>query len=191
MRNIFVLIISFFVHINPCWADIRDIAPPVDFPSNDYPFYLLLIVLGSTLIVSLINFILKRFKKLKPQGIKPSWVIADERLEELRNRNLPSGEKIKEYYTLLSDIVRRFMEARFSVRVPEMTTQEFLGYIRDSCHLNSEHNELLKEFLNSCDMVKFAKYGPSLKETETSFYMAKKLINALKEPTMIALERAV
>ena len=70
-----------------------------------------------------------------------------------------------------------------------MTTQEFLGYLRNSRHLNSEHNDLLKEFLNSCDMVKFAKYGPSLKETEMSFDMAKKLINALKEPTMIAPQR--
>ena len=190
MKNIFVLIISFFVHINLCWADIRDIAPPVDFPSNNYPFYLLLIVLGSALLVSLINFFLKRFKKLKPQGIKPAWVIADERLEALRNLNLPSNGKIKEYYTLLADIIRRFMEVRFSVRVPEMTTQEFLGYLRDSRHLNLEHNELLKEFLNSCDMVKFAKYGPSLKETETSFDMAKKLINALKDPAMIAPGRA-
>ena len=120
--------------------------------------------------------------------MKPSWVIADERLEELKNLNLPSSGKNKEYYTLLSDIVRRFIEARFSLRAPEMTTQEFLGYI-SSRHLNSEHNELLQGFLNSCDMVKFAKYGPSLKETATSFDMAKKLINALKEPTMIAPQR--
>ena len=190
MRDIFVLIICFFVHINLCWADIRDIAPPVEFPSNNYPFYLLLIVLGLALIFSLTNLFLTRFKKFKPQGIKPSWVIADERLEELRNRDLLKNGKNKEYYTLLSDIIRRFMEARFSVKAPEMTTQEFLGYLRNSSHLNSGHNELLKEFFNSCDMVKFAKYGPSLKETETSFDMAKKLIHALKEPTMIALERA-
>lgn len=184
------LIISLIIHTDPCRADIRDIAPPVDFPSNNYPFYLLLLVFGSAFIISLINLVLKRLKKLKPKGIKPSWVIANERLEKLRGLNLPRCGEIKRYYTLLSDIIRRFMETRFSVRAPEMTTQEFLGYLKNSGHLSSEHTELLKEFLNSCDMVKFAKYGPNIKETEDSFDVAKKLINDLKEPAMIGPERA-
>jgi len=62
-----------------------------------------------------------------------------------------------------------------------MTTQEFLLKVKDDSLLSNEHKRLLKEFLSCSDLVKFAKYGPSEKEVDSSFESAKKLIDETKE----------
>jgi len=53
----------------------------------------------------------------------------------------------------------------------------FLG---KSGHLNEIQNLLLKDFLNSCDMVKFAKYAPTTNEALKNFDCAWKLIDETK-----------
>ena len=163
--------------------DIRDVKPPVDLPPN-YFFLFAVFLLSFLLIIGLaVCYFLRKFKKQKarPQIIKPPHVIAFERLEELRKKNLPAAGKIKEFYSELSDIIRRYIEDRFKIRAPEMTTQEFLWHLKDSGDLSSEHKTLLRDFLTSCDMVKFAKYGPSAAEIENSFERAKKFVEETKE----------
>ena len=97
-------------------------------------------------------------------------------IQELKGQDLPGKGLIKEYYTRLSDIVRRYLENRFSFRAPEMTTEEFMENIKNSSVLVEEHKELLKEFLSHCDMVKFAKYGPTPIEMLDSFKSAESLV---------------
>lgn len=161
------------------WAeDIRDVKPPVDLPAN---LFLLIVVL--TIGAILVGFLFVRFlsnrirrARIDETSVLPSWDLALKRLEDLKQKNLPALGQIKEYYTLLSDIVRRYLEDRFSIRAPEMTTPEFLWHLRDARELTADHKRLLTDFLQSCDMVKFAKYGPTLREMEESFLSAKKLI---------------
>ena len=107
--------------------------------------------------------------------------IAYQALERLKAKDLPRFGKIKEYYIELSDIVRRYMENRFSFRAPEMTTEEFLYFLRESDRLKGAHKNLLKQFLNHCDLVKFAKYGPTGQEIDGSFNFAKKLVDETKD----------
>ena len=80
----------------------------------------------------------------------------------------------------LSDIVRRYLENRFNLRAPEMTTEEFLNGVKDNKALSYEHKSLLREFLLHCDLVKFAKYEPPEKEADLSFKSAKELIDQTK-----------
>src|SRR5207245_506058 len=57
---------------------------------------------------------------------RPPHEIAAAELERLRGRRLVEHGAFKEYYSALSDIVRRYLEDRFKLRAPEMTTEEFL-----------------------------------------------------------------
>lgn len=107
---------------------------------------------------------------------KTPYDIAHERLMELKRRDLPGKGLVKEYYTTLSDIVRQYLERRFTLRAPEMTTEEFLESIRQAPELKSEHKELLRGFLSHCDMVKFAKYGPAPLEMVDVFNAADGLV---------------
>ena len=106
--------------------------------------------------------------------------LAYRRLGELKALDLPEKGQIKEYYSVLSDIAREYLENRFSYRAPEMTTEEFLSFIKSSDELEKEHKELLKDFLLHCDMVKFAKYGPKPIEMLDSFKSAERLVDQTK-----------
>ena len=163
--------------------DIRDIKPPVDFGPN----YIILIILAALIILTgltlLIIYLVKRLKRKKreaPYIPRPAHELAYDALTELELQKLPQHGRVKEFYFRLSNIVRHYLEGRFSLKAPEMTTEEFLYFLRESDKLNSEHKELLKAFLNHCDMVKFAKYGPTQQEIDESFKSAKRLVDETK-----------
>jgi len=160
-------------------SDIRDIKPPLFFPQD----FLFLIVIGGIIVLAaiifLVMFLRKRLKRQAEKPIpppRPADQIALEALVALKAKNLPGLGKSKEYYFELSDIARRYIEDRFSLKAPEMTTEEFLSSLRIQAAFSGAHKNLLKEFLTLCDIVKFAKYGPSPKEIDESFNAAVKLV---------------
>jgi len=110
----------------------------------------------------------------------PAHEIAYAELAKLRSMELPERGRIKEYYIRLSDITRRYLENRFSYRVPEMTTEEFLNHLKNVSEIPREHKDLLKQFLTQCDMVKFAKYGPTPLEVLDSFKLSERIVDQTK-----------
>ena len=106
-----------------------------------------------------------------------AWEKAYQQLEALRQENLLDKGLFKEFFTRVSDIARLYMENRFNIHAPHMTTEEFLYYLGISGHLNDTQKISLKEFLNSCDMVKFAKYAPTTIEALRNFDLAKRLVD--------------
>lgn len=103
--------------------------------------------------------------------------IAYKQLKQLKKMDLPGQGRVKEYYTILSGIVRQYLESRFSLRAPEMTTEEFMKAAGKSPKIVDKHKKLLKDFLFHCDMVKFAKYGPTLLEMLDIFREAENFID--------------
>ncbi|MDD5408848.1 MAG: hypothetical protein PHC71_01995 [Candidatus Omnitrophica bacterium] len=159
----------------------RDIKGPVGLPSaiNKY-----LILAGLLLLVIsglLAGYFLKKNKEGMITPKKPAHEVAYAQLEQLRAKDYISRGLIKEYYSEVSDIIRHYLENRFKLRAPEMTTEEFLSSAREAAELISEHKNLLKEFLLCCDLVKFAKYAPSADEINSIFNSAKNFIDQTKE----------
>ncbi len=158
--------------------DIRDVKPPIDMPVDFW--WLLILLIGAAVIAGLIYAVWHR-RQIKPASapivvLCPSWETALERLEALRQKNYPQQRMYKPFYSNLSDIVRHYLEDRFNIRAPEMTTEEFLLFVRLSAQLKPDHKQSLKEFLNGCDLVKFAKHEPTPNEAMANFELAKKLI---------------
>jgi len=161
-------------------ADIRDIENPVNFPKKWTVYIIMAAVLVLLVSGLLVHFLRKKKEKKEVSLRKPAHELAYKMLENLRKGNLVKQHKIKQYYIELSLIVRHYLENRFSIKAPEMTTEEFLLKIKESKELFSRHRESLKEFLSHCDMVKFAKYGPNENEIDLSFQSAKKLVDQTK-----------
>jgi len=164
-------------------GDIRDIKGPVFFPAN----YTLLVILIVAAILIGLYFLFKFLRERKnapavPFIKKSAYELACQALLDLEVQDLPSRGLMKEYYILLSNIVRFYIEGRFNMKAPEMTTEEFLFSLKNSGGLSITHKNLLKEFLNLCDAVKFAKYGPTEKEISQSFDIAKAFIDETKQP---------
>ncbi len=162
---------------------LRDIRPPVALPSKQAKLLFIFIVLVFIAIaVVLARLFFKKTKaKCLPQRVRPAHEIALEQLEALRRKDLVRQGKIKEYYYEISGIIRHYLENRFRLQAPEMTTEEFLLYVRDYSGLAREHKELLKDFLVLCDMVKFAKYDPDGREIDSVLDSAEKFIGQTKE----------
>ena len=154
--------------------DIKDVKGPF------YYFGINWFLVSGVLILFIIvaSIVLYKFRK-KPLPVKLPHETALEDLEAARANFLRNSD-IKEYYAGISDCVRRYIERSFKLKAPEMTTEEFLGSLRESTVLSLDQKDLLKDFLNACDLVKFAKYTPAKGEMEAVFLAAKKFIEETK-----------
>ena len=98
------------------------------------------------------------------------------RLDHLARRGLPATDAVDAWYVELSDIVRRYIEERYALRAPELTTEEFLVEAGRSAELTAAHRELLSEFLATCDRVKFARYSPGDEESRSALEVARRFL---------------
>ena len=159
--------------------ELKDVRPPVDLPAN---YFWLVLLLGLLFVLSLIFLFFwfkRRFaaeKKIQVI-IKSAWELAYEELAELVAQNLSVAGEVEQYFVRLSGIVRYYLERRFSISAPEMTTDEFLLYVEKLTVLDPQHKQLLKEFLMLSDMVKFARYRSTSKEMQDAIVVVKRLID--------------
>ncbi len=103
--------------------------------------------------------------------------IALEELEAIRAGGLLDERMAQEYYVRVSGTVRRYLEARFGLRAPEMTTEEFLQAVSSSMGIVPGHRALLDGFLRKSDMVKFARHGSTRVEMEDAYGAARRFVN--------------
>jgi len=160
-------------------ADIRDIKGPEEFPVDWRPYYFVGGTLAALLGLALLLYrVLNRERRAQPtQPPKPAHVIAFEELDRLRRRGLIEQGAFKEFYSALSNIVRAYVEQRFAVRAPEMTTEEFLLSSARNGRLQSGHRALLGEFLTESDLVKFARHVPTVADSERAFAAARRFVD--------------
>jgi hypothetical protein len=114
------------------------------------------------------------------------------RFRALERRGLPSPDEADAWYVELSDIVRHYLEDRYGVRAPELTTEEFLQEARRSPELSASHRDLLTSFLERCDRVKFAAYHPDVAESKDVLDAARRFLDETRirvEPGEPAVEK--
>ena len=107
---------------------------------------------------------------------KPAHEVAYARLQALIAEDLVGAGRIKEFYQRINAILRHYIEDRFHLRAPERTTEEFLAELRETNHLNEQHKASLGQFLEHCDLVKFAKHQPGEAEIQRTFDLVKQFI---------------
>jgi hypothetical protein len=119
---------------------------------------------------AIIWFFLKR-RRRRPVPLSPAQVqnlidLAEVDLRNLLARGLPESGSEKQFYVLLSEIVKRILEAGHEIHTAEQTTSEIMASLSNKSELDSGKTELIESFLLRCDVVKFAKYIPSRIEHE-------------------------
>jgi hypothetical protein len=137
---------------------------------DDYKYLLwwlipILIVLG----VILYFIFRKKIKKEAPKVYVAPILEALNRLKELDEKQLLQQNKIKIYYSELTDIVRTYIEKDINIPALESTTNELIDTINDfnessKLGISKETIQQLKEVLESADLVKFAKSKPLVDE---------------------------
>ncbi len=97
-------------------------------------------------------------------------------LSQLESQGLPDEETRDTWYVQLSGIVRHYLEDRFALRAPELTTEEFLRVAQNSDRVSASHKQLLQGFLADCDQVKFAGYEPGAEESQAVLEAARRFL---------------
>jgi hypothetical protein len=160
-------------------AELRDIKGPEPVPRDLRPWYVAAAALAALLAAILVWRWLRarRRRGAVPVATRPPHEIAADALRTLRARRLPEAGEWKEFYSVLSGIVRRYLEDRFQVRAPEMTTEEFLTATARGGALERTHRVLLGEVLAESDLVKFARHVPALRDADRAFTAAEHFVD--------------
>ena len=173
--------------------ELKDVKPPLYIPF-DYVFTISLAVIIISLLVA--AFFAYRFYRNKkksgylfkaPEPKRPAHEIALASLEALLAKDLPGNGEVKQYYIELSEIIRRYIEGRFFIPALEETSFEILTEIRNQ-ELSDKLYDLLVEFLELSDMVKFAKQIPGEQEHKHSAQIARQFIDETKIEMIISDE---
>lgn len=174
---------------------IFDIVPPRSAPVTfgEILPWLIIAAFSAVMLWLLARFLprnpLRRF--VKPQAPRePAHVIALRELNSLREEQLWQKGEIKHYYSRLSDIMRRYIDNRYGIMSPELTTDETVRMLQKAALLKHNELALVKELLSLSDMVKFAKYLPEAGMHEVSFNDALKFVDITREPDIVAEDKA-
>ena len=139
-------------------ADLRPPKSPVELPDPYFWWY----VAGGTVLVLAFAALAwwwwrRRAAVVSIMPVVPPHVRAKQRLAEA----LQLISDANAFCTEVSLAARCYLEERFNLRAPERTTEEFLVELKASRHLTHDQKESLGQFLESCDLVKFARFEPN------------------------------
>lgn len=167
--------------------DIKPITNPMGEPytlGEIMPYVAIVLVVG--ILIFTIFYFYQRKKKNKPLFVKkekpalPPHEEAISRLEELRIKKLWQNNRLKEYHSELTDIIRYYMERRFDFQAMEMVSSEILERLQKDAQVNEQALAKLKATLELADLVKFAKSGATAIENDTSFNNCIDFVNETK-----------
>jgi hypothetical protein len=157
----------------PVAEDIRDIRGP----KYVLPEWLLFALIGGAVLMALGIYGLWRGRRNRAVRVLLPYEIALQRLDEIGALMQPA--RAREFSIAASDIVRLYIEQRFSVTATRRTTEEFLRDLLGSSDAAlAQHQGLLGEFLHQCDIVKFAAQSltslnmESLRQSARAFVLA-------------------
>ena len=167
------------------------------FTFDDYKIYLYILLA----ILGIIGFWIYWFviKKRKTTEDAPTYRTLPPyeeallKLSELDEKLLWQNNKIKEYYSELTEIIRGYIERELKVPALENTTDEVLEMIQDfknsdTIETSKETIAKLKDLLREADLVKFAKSKPLAIEIEDDRRDAEHIIGNLKPKPIIEKE---
>lgn len=91
----------------------------------------------------------------------PAYIVALRELEKYRGDKYWAPEKQKSFYSGITDALKFYMEDRFGVDAPEMTTAELFAALKGCRDLTPDLYNETKELFECADFVKFAKHTAS------------------------------
>lgn len=102
-------------------------------------------------------------------------------IEQIKAEKMVQAENPKEYYTRLTEALRKYIEERYGFSAMEMTTSEIIDRLMES----QDEKALgeLRTLFETADLVKFAKYSTLINENDMNLVNAIEFINRTKIET--------
>jgi uncharacterized protein DUF4381 len=172
-------ILHMFATANPSFGgsiffaeEFHDIAPPVNY-SLIPPW---VIFAGSFVALTLLGllawFIMQKRKRAQPPKLPRDRALeALERIAEQIDTTNPYQFSIR-----LSDVLRRYVSEQYAMPLTRQTSVEFLNAARKSSTFSEDEKALLADFLNRCDLIKFARYDATTEDSRLLFEEATRFV---------------
>ena len=103
-------------------------------------------------------------------------------IEQIKADKMVTAENSKEYYTKLTDTLRKYIEERYGFRAMEMTSSEIIE--RLTATQDQKALDELRQLFTTADLVKFAKYSTLINENDMNLVNAIEFINQTKQENM-------
>jgi hypothetical protein len=144
-----ILFVSFFLA-----QEFHDIAPPIDY--SLIPRWV--IFLGTFAALTIAGLIVWLIIRSRKRAVPTKS--ARERALDLLERMQSDVEKMQPYRFSIrvSDALRHYVTEQFNLPVTRQTSVEFLNGLTKASPFSEEEKSLLEDFLNRCDLIKFARY---------------------------------
>ena len=161
---------------------LMDLKPQAEIAADYKPFLLFLAALGSAayLIYRLVQRLKRRKRALPaiPEDRRTPEEIARQAIQRLLARKLIEQGYFKAFYLELSEIMKRFLGVKMGIPSLERTTEEFTGDLRRTT-IQPGHYRMIRQFLEDCDLVKFAKYRPGAEEMQQIIGRSNEIIDTV------------
>jgi len=143
-----------FMSILLAQQQFHEIAPPIDY-SFVPPWVIFLASFVGLCLAGLIVWFFKRKPKSGPPPKLPREIALAEL--DLIAREIDTTNPYL-FSIRVSDILRRYVTNQYALPVTRQTSVEFLTTLAKSSPFSPNEKSLLEDFLNRCDLIKFARY---------------------------------
>lgn len=110
---------------------------------------------------------------------RPPYQVAFDELAHIAGMKLPEKNRFKTHYTLVTDVLRTYIEKQFQVHAFDRTTTELKQSLAQST-MNPEHGRQFIDLFMDSDLVKFAKITPTIAEAYQTVEWAGNLVEATR-----------
>ena len=178
------------IDIDTTSVDYNQFFPPKDIQNNPFSWDdwkpVIWFVVINQLLALVILWIYSRWRENKPliriirRKVKlPAHQVAMTEIERIKSERKWAEEDSKEYYTQLTDTLRKYIRERYGFNATEMTSSEIIErllQVQDEQALAE-----LRQLFTTADLVKFAKWTTLINENDANLVNAIDFINQTKQ----------
>lgn len=132
----------------------------------------------------------RRMESIKEVEVIPAHEWARRQIASLVAEDLITRGQVQEFYYRISAIVRGYIERRYAVNAPEMTTEEFLSATAGDFRFATGPAGVLQDFMTACDLVKYARQRPAAGEWNDLLRTAVQFVEQTREQPQDGAETA-
>ena len=171
----------FTIPVDTTTYEIHDIKGQIKYPvtfSEILP-YLVAVLLVTLLALLIRALIIARRRKTSPEEVsnEPPYLVALRKLEKYRSDKYWAKDKQKVFYSGITDALREYIDSRYGIDAPEMTTAEIfdsLGHTDVPADLFVD----MRRLFETADMVKFAKAFATDEENAAAVPLAVRFVTS-------------
>lgn len=142
--------------------ELHDISPPVDYSLIPVWAIFAAAFVALSLLGLIAWAIVRRMRRAKPEQSPRQRALALlSRVREQIRETTPYEFSIR-----VSDVLRRYVTEQFQLPVTRQTSVEFLEALTRTTSFSEDEKTLLGDFLNRCDLIKFARYDATVNDSE-------------------------